>query len=175
MFTITQLARQCDVSRTTVLYYERAGLLEPASRTESGYRTYSHREVERLKSILSYRSFGVPVSDIAPLLETANEQEQEHILRRQFNALENEIQKLRKQQKAIFVMLNQNHEAQPSIISKERWVEMMAASGMSEDDMTNWHIQFEKMEPDAHQRFLTSLGIDENEISQMRKRFSSET
>ncbi len=33
--TVTQLARACGLSRTTVLYYESAGLLKPARRNLS--------------------------------------------------------------------------------------------------------------------------------------------
>lgn len=59
-----------------------------------------------------------------------------------------------------------------SVISKKRWVEIMHAAGLSEEDMHNWHVQFEKMEPDAHQEFLESLGIEAAEIKKIRK-FSS--
>ncbi|WCE31519.1 MerR family transcriptional regulator [Vibrio sp. SCSIO 43137] len=171
MLTITELAKQCDISRTTVLYYERAGLLKPASRAANGYRTYGQKELERLKNIVSYRSYGVPVGEIAPLLESDNEHKQEQILRNQFNALENEVQRLRQQQKAILTLLNQSSLSAADILTKERWTELMAASGLSEQDMTNWHKQFESMEPEAHQRFLESLGIDKDEIEQLRQSF----
>jgi len=38
--------------------------------------------------------------------------------------------------------------------------------------MHNWHIQFERMEPEAHQEFLEfleSLGIPKGEITKIRK------
>ncbi|GLO64003.1 MerR family transcriptional regulator [Vibrio sp. MACH09] len=171
MLTITELARQCNISRTTVLYYERAGLLSPAQRASNGYRTYGSKELARLKSIVSYRSYGVPVAEISFLLESKVEQEQEQILRKQFNALEDEIQRLRKQQKAIVALLNQDTMHKPDILTKERWTELMAASGFSDQDMTNWHSQFESMEPEAHQRFLESLGIDKGEVTELRQQF----
>jgi len=59
------------------------------------------------------------------------------------------------------------------VVSKERWVEIMRASGMSELDMHNWHAQFEKMEPQAHQEFLESLGISPAEIDKIHQ-FSRE-
>jgi DNA-binding transcriptional MerR regulator len=40
MLTVTKLAKTCDISRTTVLYYEREGLLTPKLRAENGYRWY---------------------------------------------------------------------------------------------------------------------------------------
>ncbi len=54
------------------------------------------------------------------------------------------------------------------MINKERWIEIMRAAGLSEQDMHNWHIQFEKMEPEAHQEFLESLGIKATEIKKIR-------
>ncbi len=55
------------------------------------------------------------------------------------------------------------------MISKERWVEIMRAAGLKDEDMHNWHRQFEKMEPEAHQEFLESLGIKPAEITKIRE------
>ena len=44
----------------------------------------------------------------------------------------------------------------------------LRAAGFSEKDMHSWHIQFEKMEPEAHQEFLESLGITPEEIGKIR-------
>ena len=56
------------------------------------------------------------------------------------------------------------------MLNKERWVAIMKAAGLSEQDMRNWHSQFEKMEPEAHQEFLESLGIESEEIVKIRER-----
>ena len=168
MQTISQLAKQHRVSRTTILYYEREGLLNPAYRSENGYRWYGEKEVKRLSAILAYRSYGMPINKIAPLLDQENDMTQEPILRDQFNALENEIQRLRQQQKAIVILLEQPTLLEQNMVTKERWVDIMVAAGMSEEDMMNWHKQFEKMEPEAHQDFLESLSIDAEEITKIR-------
>ena len=55
------------------------------------------------------------------------------------------------------------------MINKERWVEIMRAAGLKDEDMRNWHVQFEKMEPEAHQEFLESLGIKPDEIKKIRE------
>jgi len=57
------------------------------------------------------------------------------------------------------------------VITKDRWVEIMRAAGLSDDDMHNWHRQFERLEPEAHQEFLESLGIEPDEIRAIRERF----
>ncbi len=169
MLTVTQIAKQNHVSRTTVLYYERVGLLEPASRSSNGYRYYGEKESQRLKSILSYRSYGVPVQQIGPLLEQHNENDQEQLLLNQFNSLEQEIQKLRQQQKAILALVERPESAPKVNVDKERWSEIMVAAGFNEEDMVAWHKQFEKMEPQGHQAFLESLGIDPSEIESIRE------
>ncbi|MGF1753807.1 MerR family transcriptional regulator [Vibrio makurazakiensis] len=168
MLTVTQIANKHNISRTTVLYYERAGLLAPASRSDNGYRWYGDNESKRLESIISYRSYGMPITEIASLLETQDSACQESILQGQFNALEVEIQRLRQQQKAILTLLEKPQLLANENMTKDKWVEIMVASGMDDKDMQNWHKQFEQREPSAHQEFLESLNIDSNEIKTIR-------
>ncbi|GAA4898380.1 MerR family transcriptional regulator [Ferrimonas pelagia] len=170
MITISQLAKQFGISRTTLLYYEREGLLLPASRSDNGYRWYGPKEQQRLETIKAYRAFGVPVAKLASILDGADDADQEQLLREQFAALESEIQRLKLQQKAIVQRLNcQDLHTQPQL-SKAGWVNVMRAAGLSDQDMSHWHRQFEQMEPDAHQEFLETLNIDADEIQAIRQR-----
>lgn len=170
MITVSQLAKKCGISRTSVLYYEREGLLLPTHRSDNGYRWYGAKEVERLEKILAYRSFGLPVAQLASLLDRdkASSETQEHILLEQFNALEQEIQQLRLQQKAIVQFMERPELLSQQMITKEGWVEIMRNAGLSDEDMHNWHCQFEQSRPDEHQKFLESLNIDVEEIAQIR-------
>ncbi|EAS42201.1 MerR family DNA-binding transcriptional regulator [Photobacterium profundum] len=168
MLTVSQLAKMYQISRTTILYYERAGLLLPTSRSDNGYRWYGKNEMKRLEAIIAYRSYGVSITNIAPLLERQDDMPQEHILCEQFNSLEQEIQRLRQQKKAIVTLLEQPTLLEQNKLTKAAWVEIMKSAGLNEQDMKNWHIQFEKMEPEAHQEFLESLSIDTEEINRIR-------
>ncbi len=167
MLTVTQLAKQFGISRTTILYYEKEQLLLPAYRSENGYRWYGDKEVERLNAITSYRSYGLSVASIKALLNQTGKS-QTQILKDHFNELENEIQSLRAQQKAIVVLLQEPTLLEENIVNKERWVNIMVAAGFSENDMVKWHQKFEELEPQEHQKFLESLGISEQEIAQIR-------
>ncbi|WP_038879953.1 MerR family transcriptional regulator [Vibrio jasicida] len=167
MLTVTQLARECRLSRTTILYYEREGLLAPAHRSENGYRWYGEKEMQRLKTISSYRSYGLPISSIRTLLAQKGKSQAE-ILKDHFSELEREIQNLRAQQKAIVVLLQEPQLIEDNIVTKERWVQIMQAAGFSENDMVTWHQKFEEMEPAEHQKFLESLGIEQDEIVRIR-------
>jgi len=172
MLTVSQLAHSCNISRTTVLYYERAGLLLPACRGENGYRWYGDKEVNRLKNIISYRSFGLSIKEIAPLLEQQNDinkYKKQQVLLNQFNALEQEVAKLRQQQRAIVMLLEQPTLLTHNQLTKTRWVDIMKSAGFDQAAMHNWHKQFEKMEPNGHQQFLESLHIDPQEIDIIRR------
>lgn len=168
MLTVTQLARTFGISRATILYYEREGLLLPANRSENGYRWYGDKEVERLRMIVSYRSYGIPVASIAALIDRKGES-QAQILKAHFKELELEIQLLRAQQKAVVALLQEPNMMEENMVTKERWVEIMRAAGFDDDAMIKWHQKFEEMEPEEHQKFLESLGIDQEEIEKIRK------
>ncbi|RDE25069.1 MerR family transcriptional regulator [Motiliproteus coralliicola] len=169
MLTVSQLAQQFGISRTSILYYERQGLLLPSKRGDNGYRWYGQDAVERLGKIMAYRSFGVPVAHLASLLAMKADAGQQQILQAQFNALEQQIQQLRLQQKAIVQYMDQPQLPERGAVSKERWTQIMRNAGLSDEDMHNWHIQFEHNEPDGHQAFLESLDIEADEIARIRR------
>lgn len=175
MITVSQLAKQFGLSRTSILYYEREGLLLPNSRSDNGYRWYGPKEIDRLEKILAYRSFGLPVAQLAALLDRDEKDEatQENILMAQFSTLEKEIQQLRLQQKAIIQFMERPELLEDQMITKEGWTQIMRDAGLSDEDMDNWHRQFEKTKPGEHQKFLESLNIDAEEIETIRARFRS--
>ena len=168
MITISQIAKRFKISRSTILYYEREGLLEPTNRSDNGYRWFGDKAIKRLESIVAYRSFGLPLDSINKLLDQQNEGEQSALLKAHFEHLENEIAQLRRQQAAIIDLLKDPTLMEKEMVTKERWTEIMRASGFSDQDMINWHKKFEEMEPQEHQLFLESLGISEQEIKRIR-------
>jgi DNA-binding transcriptional MerR regulator len=65
---VAELAELVGLSPDTVRYYERVGLLSPPARTPSGYRSYDHAVVDRLKFIQGAQRLGLRLRDIAELL-----------------------------------------------------------------------------------------------------------
>jgi len=167
---ISALAKGAGLSRSTLLYYDRLGLLKPRHRSRANYRLYTAGDAARLKQICMYRQMGVPLKEIRNLLKESNGGAAVDILRRRLSTLGREIETLREQQRCVANILKQQvlHE-EMQMVNKERWVEIMRAAGLTEKDMHNWHIQFEKMEPEAHQEFLQSLGINPGEIKRIRE------
>lgn len=65
---ISQLAERTGVPATTLRFYESAGLL-PAGRTPAGYRVYGEDAVARLGFITAAKRLGLPLDEIAELLQ----------------------------------------------------------------------------------------------------------
>jgi MerR family transcriptional regulator, thiopeptide resistance regulator len=170
MVTISALAKASGLSRSTLLYYDRLGLLKPCGRSRTGYRRYSPAELERLEQICLYRQIGIPLKEMKKLLDKTGATVSAEILQQRLRVLGREIANFQRQQQCIVQLLKQKQIQQGvEMINKDRWVEIMQAAGFTEQDMRNWHVQFEKMEPEAHQEFLESLGIKTAEIQKIRE------
>jgi MerR family transcriptional regulator, thiopeptide resistance regulator len=87
--TVRQLAAISGVTVRTLHHYDEIGLLKPASVGANGYRYYGRKELLRLQRILFHRVLGVPLGDIAELLDLEGE-DQIGILRQHREKLEAE-------------------------------------------------------------------------------------
>ncbi len=65
---IGQLAQLAGLSTHTIRFYERAGLLEPARRTPSGYRDYDLGALADLRFIARARESGLKLSDVREIM-----------------------------------------------------------------------------------------------------------
>ncbi len=169
MMTVSKLASVCGLSRTTVLYYESQGLLKPAVRSESNYRVYGEREVERLRQIRVYRGVGMSVREIRTVL-AGPQNDVASALKRRLAEVDKEIETLRGHQQAILKLLQiKSIRKKDRKMTKDKWVAVMKAAGFTEDDMHRWHREFEKSAPKDHEEFLQFLHIPEKEIVSIRE------
>jgi len=169
MFTIGHVSKKYSLSRSTLIYYDKIGVLSPSGRSESNYRLYSDTDLEKMKRIQLFRSAGLSLEAIRSLLD-AEGGDLNTSLEHRLVSINSEIQGLRSQQKVILNLLRDEDMAQNSrVITKEAWVSMLEAAGLDEEGMRNWHIEFEKSSPEAHQDFLESIGIDDDEIMSIRQ------
>ncbi len=168
MLTVSQLARLCGLSRSTLLYYESLGLLVPACRSGANYRRYSTPQVERLRAICAYRDAGLHLADIRQILDEHSNQATA-VLKRRLLELDGEIETLREHQFAILRLLQaEDGTWRTSEMTKEKWVSIMHAAGLTEENMRRWHKQFEQQDPAEHQQFLEYLQIPAAEIATIR-------
>lgn len=65
---IGDLAKRCDVSRDTLRFYEREGLVSPPPRSDAGYRLYGEPDAQRVRFIRRAQAVGLTLDDIRELL-----------------------------------------------------------------------------------------------------------
>ncbi len=53
-------------------------------------------------------------------------------------------------------------------MTKDKFVAILRAAGITEDQMRKLHVEFERTDPKEHQRFLEYLGIAPAEITSIR-------
>jgi DNA-binding transcriptional MerR regulator len=170
MLTIGQVAKRYSLSRSSLIYYDKKGLLSPSGRSNSNYRMYSKTDIEKLERILLFRNAGVSLSSISDMIDKDIDEVEDALEKRLFT-INGEIQALRDQQRVIIDIIGSKGSIENTrIVTKEKWVEMLRAAGLDEDGMWNWHIEFERSSPEGHQDFLESIGISSEEICSIREK-----
>jgi DNA-binding transcriptional MerR regulator len=168
-FSISKIARACGLSRSTLLYYDRVGLLRPSGRTGSGYRYYRQKDHQRLERIRYFREAGLTLKEIRTVLSSGGKPGTKLLEKRMRETAENIID-LKNRQRLLAGMLHQVASGSPpASVDKKLWVEMLRAAGMDQTAMKRWHTEFERRAPDGHKEFLLSLGIPEGEVARIRR------
>ena len=166
--SVTQLAQSCDLARSTVLYYEKIGLLKRPRRSEAQYRVYGEKDAERLRRICTYRDAGLALTDIRRILD-GPQNDAADVLRRRLGELSAEIERMREHQRAIArLLMTTNQFRRIPMVTKEKFTAVLRASGFSDEDMRRLHTEFEKNAPSEHQEFLEFLHIPAAEIQAIR-------
>lgn len=80
---IGEVAERVGLSLRTVRYYEEQGLIEPAGRTDGGFRLYTDDQVERLLLIKQMKPLGFTVQQMVELLDACDDLRHADAQRRQ--------------------------------------------------------------------------------------------
>ncbi len=168
-YSISQIARACGLSRSTLLYYDRLDLLRASGRTGSGYRYYTDTDLDRLKRIGHFREAGLSLKEIRSVLASGGKPGTSLLEKRMRETAET-IVGLKNQQRLLAGMLRKVASGKrPACVDKRMWVEMLKAAGMDQQAMARWHSEFERRAPEGHQEFLLSLGIPPSEAARIRR------
>ncbi|WP_432935419.1 MerR family transcriptional regulator [Kribbella sp. CA-253562] len=103
--TVGAAAALVGISVRTLHHWDSIGLVVPSDRTPAGYRVYSAADIARIHRVLVYRELGIPLADIARMLDDPDTDPQEH-LRRQRTELADRIDRLRTMLQAVDRMLD---------------------------------------------------------------------
>lgn len=69
MYRISELAEKVGLSRSTLLYYEKLGLLQGVRQT-NGYRLYSDKDVQQLRLLQQLQVGGLTLKECKSFLDS---------------------------------------------------------------------------------------------------------
>lgn len=170
--TITAFGRRFGISRATLLYYDRIGLLKPFGLSLSGYRLYGKPEAARMVRIDTYRKAGLSLGAIKAILDgDVGGGLDVVVLERRLAAINDEIGRLRAQQRLVVELLRHGGKAGARHgLDVTQWVAMLVEAGVDEAGRQRWHQAFERDAPEAHRELLVSLGLTADEVNEIRLR-----
>jgi len=168
MYTVGKMSKQFKISRSTLLYYDKIGLLKPSGRSESNYRLYSDNEVERLKLIIQHREAGIPLDDIAKLFDVEKNSITD-ILTDRLKCIQGDIKMLKKQESMILsVLIETVKKGERGTYNKESWTALLLSLGFTSNELIEWHRSFEQSSSKEHSVFLQALGMSNDEIKTLK-------
>jgi DNA-binding transcriptional MerR regulator len=168
-YSISKLAREFILSRSTLLYYDRLGLLPPSGRTGSGYRCYTDKDYRWLERICRFREAGLTLKEIRAVLSSGGKPGAK-LVEQRMREMAATIQGLKNQQRLLAGMLSRIASGNPPpAVDRELWVEMLEAAGMDQNARNRWHKEFERRAPEGHNEFPISLGIPKEEVVRIRR------
>ena len=155
------------MSRTTLLYYDRLGLLHP-ERSSAGYRFYGPADVARLSAIVRLRAAGLPLETIGRLMASSTPDLVEALAVR-LAALDDEIALLRDQQRVILTALASGEGGGRTWTpDRDALVALLDHAGMSQARLA-WHGAAERADGHLHQLLLEALHLTDDEIAALRR------
>ena len=72
MWKIGEVSKRSGVGVEALRFYESRGLIQPAARTDSGYRLYDDRILDRLDFVKKAQSVGFSLDEIARIIDESS-------------------------------------------------------------------------------------------------------
>lgn len=95
MFSAGELANYQNISKQTLLYYDKIGLFKPSyTDPENGYRYYSADQLDALDTILIMKKIGFSLNEIKSHMEHYTTENSIHFFRNQLKVIEQKIKEL---------------------------------------------------------------------------------
>lgn len=94
LVTTNQFAKLCNVSKQTILYYDKMDLLKPIKVTEKGYRFYDVSQTEVFCVIYALKSVGMSLTEIKEYFDSKDPEQFIALLNREQIEIQNKINEL---------------------------------------------------------------------------------
>lgn len=97
--TIEEVSNITGLSKYTLRYYEKVGLIANVKKSKSNYRMYSESDMKRIEFIINMRNAGIGMKKLKQYIELASEgndtvEQRRNILIEQKKAIDDQIQTL---------------------------------------------------------------------------------
>ncbi|MCL1835227.1 MAG: MerR family transcriptional regulator [Oscillospiraceae bacterium] len=89
--SITDFAELSRTNRSTLLYYDKIGLLSPMTRKENNYRYYTYPQIYTVELIRTCQALGMSIDEIKNLRNEASPKLIDELFERQIEQIETEI------------------------------------------------------------------------------------
>lgn len=114
LMNIGEAAEAVGVSAKTIRHYEQIGLVPEATRTDSGYRQYTERDVSLLRFVRQSRRLGFSMEQIADLLglwsnDRRASREVKALAQAHLDALERKMREMAEMQRALKRLVTSCH------------------------------------------------------------------
>ncbi|MCP4955847.1 MAG: MerR family transcriptional regulator [Photobacterium aquimaris] len=139
MYHISELAQHVNLSRSTLLYYEKLGLIK-AKRQTNGYRYYSNNDLQRIRLLQQLQAGGLTLKECQSCLDGKINRD---MLMDRLQVLEQEIATKQHAKQLLSSMLGMNASC-------------------------NWHETIERTAPLAHLECLKQQGFNEKEALRLK-------
>lgn len=94
LYSVKEVCDRYGITRKTLFYYDRSGLLKPTMRQGSQqFKYYDDDALSRLETILKYRNAGLSIEEIRAVIDLKNKKEILNILLNVRKRLNNEAKK----------------------------------------------------------------------------------
>ncbi len=169
--SVGKLANMFGISRTTLLYYDNIGLLNPSERSKAGYRLYSSEDVEKMSRIMLLKAAGLSLSEMPKLLDNEEKNNIVCALMKRLDELNKEIMKIKEQQQIVVkILMSENAAKRIHELDTDGWNHILEGAGIGVEESSRFHEDFENHSPQQHQQFLEAIGFGEEEIKKMRSK-----
>ena len=138
MYQISELAESVGLSRSTLLYYEKLGLLK-GKRQANGYRVYTDADRQRLRLMQQLQAGGLSLQECQACLDGKLDRD---MLGQRLETLEREISE------------------------KTRSRDLLAAL-LGRTSLKDWHEEVERVAPDLHRSWLMTQGFSSEEAARV--------
>lgn len=117
-YTAGELAKMFMLSKQTILYYDRRGILEPKFISDNGYRYYSLSQYLTLEIIINLRKLDIPLPEIQAYLKDRSPENLRKLLERKDQACLDIIRQNEKIRNDIAIAFQQFEKAETSLLDQ---------------------------------------------------------